>query len=290
MATASSILDDTRSKFGDTAKNFITDALGLTWLDQGQKELSWELRPLRRMKGYTVSANQDSFATPDDVILPEVVGHLRQIRRTLRRVTPGEYRQQQSMAQNAVGEPVIWTEIDGRIYVWPRYSTASLTTTVNASTTAAATSVTMSSTGNLRSYGMVTVDSEEMEYTAKTSTTITGVRRGIGGTTAATHVSAATVTQLDFEMIYARHATSLASQVDELEIKEVWHYPLLQYYVMYCAYMAEGSKDKAEHMYQMWRAGIERSKEVEKRRHSAGPLGVSDIMTQRVSGLYGPTS
>lgn len=289
MATASAILDDLRSKWGDTAKDFLSDSISLEWLDQAQKQLSAELRPLKRIKGFLVSANQDYFAVPDDVIMVEVATTNKGLRRVLRRVTPGEYRQQQIAVDNAVGDPVFWTEIEERIYVWPRFSGASKTTTVNASTTAAATTVTMASTGNLRSNGQIIVDSEEMEYTGKTSTTITGVTRGVGGTTSATHVSAAAVTQLDFELIYQRHPKTLASQTDELEIKEIWHKPLLQNYVMYLAYMAEGSTEKANAQYQIWSQGIAQAKEISRRRHVAGPLLVRDFESQRVSGLYGPS-
>ena len=286
MTTASALISDLQVKVGDTAANFLTTALGLTWFDEAQKKIVEILQPLDRTATRSVAQYQEAFAVPSEVIMIEAVTSLQGIRRILKRVTPSEYNLQKSAVQNAIGYPQIWTEKDGYIYVWPQIGTASLTTTVNASTTAAATTVTMASTGNLRSNGRVTIDSEEIEYTNKTSTTIAGCTRGMGGTTAATHVSAATVTQMDLEFYYTRHAIALASTAAP-EIKPIWH-ENLQLYVAYLYYMSEGNVSKAQVMKALWDEVIKEATYIAEREHMAGPLTVKDIDTQRLTTLYGP--
>ena len=71
------------------------------------------------------------------------------------------------------------------------------TTAVNdgSGMTASATSVTVDSSANFETTGYLLIDSEIIQYTGKTSTTFTGLLRGLFGTTAATHADDATVTE-----------------------------------------------------------------------------------------------
>lgn len=97
----------------------------------------------------------------------------------------------------------IWNR---ELRVWPRPSSAAQTTTLGAAiTTTTATSITVvSSSGfNRGDYYRFIVDSEVIYATASTSTTFTGCRRGMEGTTAATHLIAATVTERD--IVYSCH-------------------------------------------------------------------------------------
>ena len=64
--------------------------------------------------------------------------------------------------------------------------------------TASATSVTVDSAASFSNTGFLKIDDEIMEYTAKTSTTFTGLIRGALSTTAATHADNATVIEATF--------------------------------------------------------------------------------------------
>ena len=64
--------------------------------------------------------------------------------------------------------------------------------------TASATSVTVDSAASFSDTGFLKIDDEIMEYTAKTSTTFTGLIRGALSTTAATHADNATVIEATF--------------------------------------------------------------------------------------------
>ena len=76
-------------------------------------------------------------------------------------------------------------------------SGAAVTTAVNdgSNMSASATSVTVDSASSFTSTGYLLIGTEIIEYTGKTSTTFTGLTRGLFGTTAAIHNDDATVTE-----------------------------------------------------------------------------------------------
>ncbi len=81
--------------------------------------------------------------------------------------------------------------------IWGGISGSAATTAVNdgSGMTASDTSVTVDSSANFETTGYLLIDSEIIQYTGKTSTTFTGLLRGLFGTTAATHADNATVTE-----------------------------------------------------------------------------------------------
>jgi len=87
----------------------------------------------------------------------------------------------------------------------PAPDTAAHTTLLDGALTAGATSATVDDTSNFPDQGRIIVDSEVIAYTAKTSTTFTGLSRGVEGTTAASHSDDATVTERDL-FLYSERA------------------------------------------------------------------------------------
>ena len=81
--------------------------------------------------------------------------------------------------------------------IWGGISGSAATTAVDdgSGMTASATSVTVDSSANFETTGYLLIDSEIIQYTGKTSTTFTGLLRGLFSTTAATHADDATVTE-----------------------------------------------------------------------------------------------
>ena len=81
--------------------------------------------------------------------------------------------------------------------IWGGISGSAATTAVDdgSGMTASDTSVTVDSSANFETAGYLLIDSEIIQYTGKTSTTFTGLLRGLFGTTAATHADNATVTE-----------------------------------------------------------------------------------------------
>ena len=69
------------------------------------------------------------------------------------------------------------------------------TTTLNGTITNSVTTITLTSTTAFKTYGTVTIDSEIIRYTSKSSTQLLGCTRGYQSTTAASHTTGASVTQ-----------------------------------------------------------------------------------------------
>lgn len=106
----------------------------------------------------------------------------------------------------------------GQLKVWPRPSSAATTTAINdgAGITATATSVTVDSTTSFErgDYFRFIIDSEVIYATGSTTTTFTGLLRGQEGTTAATHIDDATLTERD--IVY----TGQEEPVDLLDVNQ----------------------------------------------------------------------
>jgi len=96
----------------------------------------------------------------------------------------------------------IW---NNQVLLWPRPSSSAQTTTLNGALTAAATTITVTSTSgfNRGDYYRFIINSEVIYATASTSTTFTGALRGREGTTAAAHSDTDTVTERD--IVYSGH-------------------------------------------------------------------------------------
>lgn len=81
--------------------------------------------------------------------------------------------------------------------IWGGISGSAATTAIDdgSGITALDTSVTVDSSANFETTGYLLIGSEIIQYTGKTSTTFTGLLRGLFGTTSATHADDATVTE-----------------------------------------------------------------------------------------------
>lgn len=126
-------------------------------------------------------------------------------------------------SNSSVATPInvcIW---DRQILFYPRPSTAAATTTLGAAiTTTTATSITVVATSTFKrgDYFRFIVDSEVIYATASTSTTFTGCLREREGTTAATHLIAATVTERDIVYTLHEEPTDLFDTQDRTNIPE----------------------------------------------------------------------
>lgn len=88
-------------------------------------------------------------------------------------------------------------------------------TTLNGALTANATTVAVISTALFANTGCFAVDNELISYTGKTGTSFTGCVRGFDGTTAATHNSGATVT----DVVTTRHHEVVVDAILQLQQK-----------------------------------------------------------------------
>ena len=97
------------------------------------------------------------------------------------------------ITQITLGTPEFW--IVGGLAAIYAYDNTSSSTTLDGAIDASVTTVTVGSTTGFEDIGTITIDTENISYTAKTATTFTGCTRGADSTTAASHSDSITVTR-----------------------------------------------------------------------------------------------
>jgi hypothetical protein len=105
------------------------------------------------------------------------------------------------------------------VYPYPASSADTITLNGAISTTTA-TTITVVSTASFKTQGRIIIDSEVISYTGTTATTFTGCVRGEEDTTAATHLTAATVTDRDFIYHFQEDPNDLVNETDETAISD----------------------------------------------------------------------
>jgi len=121
---------------------------------------------------------------------------------------------------NSTGDPTHFSVFTNRLRCYPLPTSAATSTTLNGAITAAATSITLTSTSSFRAPGRVLIDSEVISYDAISSTQLLGCRRGLEGTTAAIHADTTTVTERDFIGTGHLEPTNLVDMNDETPIPD----------------------------------------------------------------------
>jgi hypothetical protein len=107
--------------------------------------------------------------------------------------------------QTVSGIPRWFVAWGDQLYIFPKASNSYNTTTLNGGITSTDTTITVASTDAFQSfYGRVTIGSEKVMFKNKTSTQFLNCTRGIEGTTAASHSTAATVSENNLQIFYRK--------------------------------------------------------------------------------------
>lgn len=290
MATAGSLIADIRRQFGDTSSGaFITDTIGLEWLDIAQQRFCNEVLPLDEIKNYTVTQKQPRFDLPTDFIIGRAVMWYQNQTRKLTSAHYSEYEQTQAMWPNTYGNPRFYTVLRNQIVVGPGAPLSnSATSTASGAISTTTTTLSLSAaSGTFRAKGWVKIEStgEIVEYTGVSTTTLTGCVRGQHNTDAASAGSNATITQIDMQLLYSRIPDALTATTSVPEIPAAWHRYLVQY-VLYRAWMARGDQRKAEIAYNEF-SEFEREAKEKAGRRSIEPVGIKDWHRSRDRRGYG---
>ena len=115
--------------------------------------------------------------------------------------------------QLTLGLPEFWV-VCGLTAIYA-YDNTNLSTLLNGGISDTDTTVTVDSTTNFEDAGTITVGSENISYTGKTSTTFTGCTRGADSTTAASHVDDSTVTRSTKWYNITRSSGAYSATADE---------------------------------------------------------------------------
>ena len=115
--------------------------------------------------------------------------------------------------QLTLGLPEFWV-VCGLTAIYA-YDNTNLSTLLNGGISDTDTTVTVDSTTNFEDAGTITVGTENISYTGKTSTTFTGCTRGADSTTAASHVDDSTVTRSTKWYNITRSSGAYSATADE---------------------------------------------------------------------------
>ena len=277
MSTASTILGKCRERFGDSSANWITNAVGMNWIDHAQAELNNKFFPLTRLTGFVVAANQEAFTIPSDHIMTEAVWHSRAVRTVMIYKPAIEFFKLKMVAQSATGYPQYYTEFEGRFYVWPMYGTADATVAASGAINATSTTVSLATVTGLQIQGLVSVasTSEIIQYTLAASGQLSGCQRGYAGTTAASFASTGTLTQMTLQVLYKRAAASISTVTDSVELPMLYE-RAMEEWVLYLAYAAEGSQEKAAAQYQVAQKEFDKLEYIGSRETMDRPMRIID--------------
>lgn len=246
MAQAGSMLTDIKKLIGDPDSDFLDDTTGLTWLDQGQQRFCDEVLALDEIQDFTITAKINRYDLATDSVLPIAVMWYKNSTRKLHYRPPDLWYKLVAARPNATGTPTNYTVLRRQLVVGPEVpQTASANTTASGLITAASTILNLvAASGTFRSKGFIKIEDEIIEYTTVATTTLTGAVRGVHGTTAASHASGTTVTEVDFQMTYRKSPIALATGASP-EIPKPWH-RYLEKYALYLAWLARGDSAKAQ--------------------------------------------
>jgi len=282
MPTAGSIIQSVREIYGDPDRTRITDAIGLDWLNRAQNRFCNFVEPIDEIKDYTLTAKQPRFNLPTYCLIPLGAMWYKS------RVTRLEYKPPDRWLDiieawpDASGTPDGYTVIRRQLEVGPQKPSVNSATAL-ASGTISSTATTLGLTaasGTFRSKGWVIVDSEVIEYTGVSQTTLTGCVRGVHGTNNTTHSSNATVTEIDLQLLFRRSPSAITATTTSPEIPEMFH-EYLEKYMLYMAWLARGDKTKAEIAYNEFEMLEKQSMKTVGRRSRDGILQIKDWMNKR---------
>lgn len=250
MATAGSLITNIQKMFGDTNGDFITNTVGLDWLNRAQRRFCHEVLALDEYKDYAIVAKANKFDFPTDAIWPVNVMWYQARVVKLEYTTPDLWAQIEEAHPYTTGTPERYAVLKRQIIVGPQIpQTASKTTTASGVIYASHTTLGLvAASGTFRSRGFVKVNSEVMEFTGVATTTLTGITRGVHNTTTASHASGDTVTQMDLIAFYRKSPAEITATTTTPDVPVVFQ-DYLEKYALYLAWQARGDTAKAQQVY-----------------------------------------
>lgn len=223
-----------RERLLEGTARFFTDAQIKAYLNSAYADFVARTKWPTRVSAIAAVANQYEYAIPSNTIKIHKVKWEDQY--TLWPKKDYEFDLWMGSAVDSEStRPEIYTAFpwDRRLRVYPIPSTASDATAINnvAGITSTATSMTVDSTSAFPNNGILVVESEQILYYAKTSTTFTQLVRGHGGTTAATHADDIAVTLGSLQIYNSYMPADMSSDTDTPLINVEYHEALVWYAV-----------------------------------------------------------
>jgi hypothetical protein len=155
--SAGSLLTDIRIQFGDPDRDFITDAIGLEWLTEGQERFCHEVMPLDEVGDFSVTSGVKRYDLPTNCIIPFTGVYWKNARRELAAVDPSEWDTYEARRILSSGTPCVFSVIRQQLVIGPAAPSGnSATALASGAITAAATTIGLTAaSGTFRSRGWI---------------------------------------------------------------------------------------------------------------------------------------
>ena len=215
------MIDKIRSLTDERADDFITDSEIVDAINDKQRDIVNERLWTFNECEYSASSVDNQF----EYDKPELIKTLHTVRFDTKPLIKQSQMQWEISHWNTDTEsdnPTHCTIWNNKVKIYPRPNASADTTTLNGAITSSDTTITVVSTTSFKrgDYFRFIIDSEVIYATSSTSTTFTGCIRAQEGTTAASHLTAATVTERDIVFTGQKEAVDLENQNDETIVPE----------------------------------------------------------------------
>lgn len=140
---------------------------------------------------------------------------------------------------NQLHEPEFYSLWENQVRVFPIPNEDASATTLNGAINATDVTITVVSTDGFPRAGRMLIESEEIQYFDKTTTTFLQAVRGQGGTTAATHADTTVVKEANFRLFYYKTPKGMAADGDSPEIPLAYQDSLVYYAAAFLKAKAE---------------------------------------------------
>lgn len=280
MATLAQLRTDAQLRLSDSAIRAFTNAEMLIFINNALTEWVNLTEEIREESAFAMTSGQFDYDAPDSMIRP-LYAMWMPTRTPVEVISHNEFLSRGGYTLNQTGPPQ-WMCVEGvantgyRLRLFPTPSATSASTTMNDSggISSSDSSVILTSATSFRSpASWILIESEKILYQSVSSNTLGILRRGVGGTTAASHADGSTVTQLDLHVVYSRQPTALSSDSDIPEIDTRWHKSLI-YKVMAQALVADGRDNEAAAEDMQFEREVNRAKRAIKRKQGASPRAI----------------
>lgn len=227
MPTLTNLRDEVRQRIGETSTTHFTDAQINAVLNEAQRDFASVGGIVEADTGYSLVANQYLYTSPANYINSRYL--LFEEDTKLRYITHRELFNFLRAQPDSKGDPEYWSLWDREIRVFPAPSASADSTQLDGAATDTATTITVDSTTGFPTSGRIKINSEEIQYYNTNATQFLQCRRGMAGTTAASHLDNDAVNELNLRLFYYKDPDAMTAGGDVPEIPAPYHDILIYY-------------------------------------------------------------
>lgn len=216
------IRTEARALLQEVSARFFTDAELNRWINMAVKDWTTRVQWYTRIVALAVVSGRVMQDLPSDILKVEMTRWQDLYR--IETVDASKWASQTFLqgAPVAIPSMAFFFPFDRKLQLNPAPAESSPATQLNGAIVAADTTITVDSTTDFPTNGIILIGSEQIRYYGKTATTFTNCQRGDGDTTAANHADNAPVTEGTLVLYTRAIPPNLAADGDISKIPDQW--------------------------------------------------------------------